>query len=136
MSVRSEATPDVVGVSAGADDALGSDDAVGLAARLRRGEVSANEVRRAAAARTARVDPVLRGLCLDRFHDPVTGASDGPFAGVPMLVKENTDVAGWPTTNGSSAYVAAPAPRTPRSPSSCSTSGSRWSGARACRSSG
>ena len=110
MSVRSEATPDVAGVSAGADDALGTDDAVGLAARLRRGEVSADEVRRAAAARTARVDAVLRGLCLDRFADPVVGAEDGPFAGIPMLVKENTDVAGWPTTNGSSAYVAAPAP--------------------------
>ena len=110
MSLRSEVVPGTERVSAVADDALGSDDAVGLAARLRRGEVSADEVRAAAAERVARVDPVLRGLCLDRFDEPVAGAADGPLAGVPAVVKENTDVAGWPTTNGSSAYVAAPAP--------------------------
>ena len=96
--------------SAFADDALGADDAVGLAARLRRGEVSTGEVRTAVAERVARVDPTLRGLALDRSDDPVTGNSQGPLAGVPMLVKENTDVAGWPTTNGSAAYVAEPAP--------------------------
>jgi amidase len=92
------------------DDALGDDDAVGLADRLRRREVSADEVRSAVAERVARVDPVLRGLRLDRFDEPVVGNTHGPFAGVPMLVKENTDVAGWPTTNGTTAYVAEPAP--------------------------
>ncbi len=46
MSLRSEVAGDVVRVSAVADDALGSDDAVGLASRLRRGEVSVREVRR------------------------------------------------------------------------------------------
>jgi amidase len=110
MSLRSEVARDPARVSAVADDALGSDDAVGLAVRLRRGEVSAEEVWAAVAERVARVDPVLRGLCLDRFSGPVTGAVDGPLAGVPALVKENTDVAGWPTTNGSTAYVAEPAP--------------------------
>jgi amidase len=103
-------TPDVRATSAFTDDALGSDDAVGLAARLRRREVSADEVRRAVAERLARVDPTLRGLNLDRLADPVAGSPDGPLAGVPTLMKENTDVAGWPTTNGSSAYVAEPAP--------------------------
>jgi amidase len=103
-------TPDARATSAFTDDALGSDDAVGLAARLRRREVSADEVRRAVAERLARVDPTLRGLNLDRLADPVAGSPDGPLAGVPTLMKENTDVAGWPTTNGSSAYVAEPAP--------------------------
>ena len=103
-------TSDARPTSAFADDALGADDAVGLAARLHRGEVSADEVRAAVAERVARVDPILRGLALDRLADPVPGRPDGPLTGVPMLVKENTDVAGWPTTNGSSAYVAEPAP--------------------------
>ena len=104
--MRSSAEADVRST----DDALGDDDAVGLADRLRRREVSADEVRSAVAERVARVDPVLRGLCLDRFDEPVVGDTDGPLAGVPMLVKENTDVAGWPTTNGTTAYVAEPAP--------------------------
>ncbi|MCD2197880.1 amidase [Actinomycetospora endophytica] len=108
MSVRSDA--ELREVSAFADDALGDDDAVGLAARLRRHEVSVDEVRRAAAGRIARVDPTLRGLALDRCDEPVSGSVSGALAGVPMLVKENTDVAGWPTTNGSSAYTAEPAP--------------------------
>ncbi|NMO93219.1 amidase [Actinomycetospora sp. TBRC 11914] len=97
-------------VSAVADDALGDDDAVGLAARLRRREVSPDEVRQAAARRTRKIDPTLHGLTLDRFDEPVAGNNDGPLADVPMLVKENTDVAGRPTTNGSSAYTARPAP--------------------------
>lgn len=109
MSVRVEVGSEERCVSAFADDALGDDDAVGLASRLRRGEVSADEVRAAVAERVARVDPVLRGLGLDRLADPVAGAADGPLAGVPTLIKENTDVAGWPTTNGSAAYEPAPA---------------------------
>ncbi len=103
--MRSSAEADI----RSADDALGHDDAVGLAARLRRGEVSPDEVRRAAAERITRVDPTLHGLALDRLDEPVVGAQDGPLAGVPTLVKENTDVAGWPTTNGSTAYAAEPA---------------------------
>ena len=110
MLVTSVATSDVRATSAVVDDALGSDDAVGLAARLCRGEVSVDEVRAAVAERVARVDPTLRGVGLDRLADPVVGSGDGPLAGVPALIKENTDVAGWPTTNGSSAYVAVPAP--------------------------
>lgn len=96
------------GAALGAD-ALGADDAVGLADRIRRGEVSAAEVRSAVAARAARVDPQLRGLVLDRTDEPVGGDPAGPFAGVPTLVKDNTEVRGWPTTNGTTAYTPAPA---------------------------
>ncbi|MDL5159313.1 amidase [Actinomycetospora termitidis] len=91
------------------DDALGDDDVTALVARLRRREVSAAELRAAVAGRLATVDPVLHGLGLDRTDAPVVGNPEGPLAGVPTLVKENTDVAGWPTTNGSAAYVPAPA---------------------------
>lgn len=95
-------------VHAFTDDALGDDDAVALAARLRRGEVSAAELREAVAARLDRVDPVLRGLTLGRLDEPVTGDPHGPLAGVPTLVKDNTEVRGWPVTNGTSAYFPRP----------------------------
>jgi hypothetical protein len=108
--VESEVAPELRGISAVADDALGDDDAVGLTSRVRRGEVSAEELRRAAAERIARVDPTLHGLTFDRRDEPVTGNQDSPLVGVPTLVKENSDAAGWPTTNGTTAYVAEPAP--------------------------
>ncbi|MGI5125748.1 amidase [Pseudonocardia sp. CA-107938] len=97
-------------VHAFTDDALGDHDAVGLAGELRRGAVSVAEVRAAVAARAAAVEPTLRGIQVDRLADPVTGAADGPLAGVPTFVKDNTDVQGWPTGNGSAAYVPRPAP--------------------------
>lgn len=96
-------------VHAFTDDALGEDDAVGLAGRLRRGEVSAAELRDAAAQRAGKVDPVLRGLVESRFEDPVHGDADGPLAGVPTLIKDNTEVRGWPSANGTAAYVPRPA---------------------------
>jgi amidase len=92
------------------DDALGDHDAVALAGELRRGSVSVAEVRAAVAARAAAVEPVLRAIQVDRLTEPVRGAADGPLAGVPTFVKDNTDVRGWPTGNGSSAYVPLPAP--------------------------
>jgi amidase len=96
-------------VHAFTDDALGDDDAVGLARRLRHREVSAAELRAAVAARLARVEPELRGVQLDRVDAAVPGSPDGPLAGVPTLVKDNTDVAGWPTGHGSAAFTPGPA---------------------------
>ncbi|MBN9737055.1 MULTISPECIES: amidase [unclassified Pseudonocardia] len=95
-------------VHAFSDDALGDDDAVGLADRVRRGEVSPAELRAAVAARVARVEPELHGLALDRTTEPVTGSAGGPLAGVPTLVKDNTEVRGWPSANGTTAYTATP----------------------------
>ncbi len=97
-------------VHAFADDPLGDHDAVGLAAELRRGTVSVAEVRAAVAERLARVDPTLRAVQLERIAEPATGSPDGPFAGVPTFIKDNTDVRGWPTGNGSASYVPRPAP--------------------------
>ena len=37
------------------------------------------------------------------------GERGGPLAGVPTLVKDNTEVRGWPSGNGSAAYVPRPA---------------------------
>lgn len=96
-------------VHAFSDDAMGDDDAIGLVARLRRGEVSAAELRAAAAQRADRVDPVLHGLVERRFDAPVHGERGGRLAGVPTLVKDNREVRGWPSGNGSAAYVPRPA---------------------------
>ena len=94
------------------DDALGEHDAVGLAEEIRSGRVSRREAVEAAIARTTELDGVLNGLAAERFSAAVAeagGSHDGFFAGVPSFVKDNSDVEGLPTQQGTHAYVAEPA---------------------------
>ncbi len=117
-------------VHAFGDDALGTGDALEVAARIRSGEVSAGEVRAAALRRAQLVQPLLEAVACtgatDRASTQRTGSTPdardagnardardrdrtGPFAGVPTYVKDNVDVAGLPTTQGSRAFTARPA---------------------------
>ena len=80
------------------DDVLGDHDVMDLLHLLRRREVSAAELREAAAARidaaNAQLNAVVRPLDLP-------AASEGPFAGIPSVLKDNEDLAGYPTLHGS-----------------------------------
>jgi amidase len=94
------------------DDALGDLDAVGLVEALHAGRVSVPEVVDAAIARTEAVDPDVNAVAFrafDRARVEAREPRDGYFAGVPTFVKDNVDVAGMPTHQGSDAFVAAPA---------------------------
>jgi amidase len=96
------------------DDALGDDDAVGVAQAIAAGDVSAAEVVEAAIARVERVDPELGAVALrtyDRARQLATRPRRGLFSGVPTLIKDNVDLAGLPTQHGTDAYVARPARR-------------------------
>ncbi|WGD44350.1 amidase [Streptomyces cathayae] len=94
------------------DDALGEHDAVGLAAAIRRGEVSAAEAARDAAERVRSVEARINAV---QTHADVPahidGAGGGAFAGVPTFVKDNTDYRGLPTGHGSAAFTPAAARR-------------------------
>ncbi|MFC4257442.1 amidase [Marinobacter lacisalsi] len=78
-------------------------DATGLADLVRRGEVSRSEVTEAAIERAEALNPALNAICLPQFSEareqrPV----DGPFGGVPMLLKDlGQEQAGQPCTMGS-----------------------------------
>jgi amidase len=96
------------------DDALGRDDAVGLLARLKAGEVSAEELARAAVERIRAVDGRLHAMRAEIFEAGVASAragGRGPLAGIPTLVKDNTTYAGLPTGNGTAAADPRPASR-------------------------
>jgi amidase len=102
----------MVHVHAFRDDALGDDDAVRLVERIRSGEVSPMELVEAAVARTESVNPSLNGLAYEAFDDARRQASERPsgfFAGVPTFVKDNVDVAGMPTMQGTDAWAPRPA---------------------------
>jgi amidase len=107
-------------VHAFGDDALGDHDAVGIADQIRTRRVSPLEVVEAAISRIEQVDPTLNALAcrdFDRAREQAheqgrgldAGGSTGFFAGVPGVVKDNSDVAGLPTQQGTRSFRAAAA---------------------------
>jgi len=81
-----------------ADDALGTDDMTGLLRRLARGEVSAAELREASLARAYAADDRLNAVTTWVEAPPERGDRTGSLAGVPTVVKDNEDLAGFVTT--------------------------------------
>ena len=90
--------------------------ALELAESIRSGELSATEALQAHLDEVDRLDPDLNAVCFrddDRARADAAAVDDavangradelGPFAGVPMLIKDLNDVQGWPTTLGSRA---------------------------------
>lgn len=79
-------------------------DGLGLAELVRRGEVSAAEVAEAAIARIERLNPKLNAVVRPMFEigrERAQGSLEGPFQGVPFLLKDLTETyAGVPTTAG------------------------------------
>jgi amidase len=82
-------------------------DALGLAALVAKGQVTASELLETAIARMAAVNPGLNAVTLDlteRARGRAKSLPAGPFAGVPFLLKDlSADLAGVPTTSGSAA---------------------------------
>lgn len=100
----------MVRIHAFGDDALGDLDAVGLVAALRDGAVSRDELIDAAIARAEAVNPALNGLAYRAFDSARAAAPHGGFlSGVPTFVKDNADVAGMPTMEGTDAWTPRPA---------------------------
>ncbi|MDT4939080.1 MAG: amidase, partial [Pseudonocardiales bacterium] len=89
------------------DDVLGDLDGTALARLIVAREVSAVEVIEAAIARAEQVEPALDAVQVTDYERARASARQprpGPFGGVPTFVKDNTDVAGLPTSHGSEAF--------------------------------
>ena len=73
-------------------------DALALAAQARAGEVSTAELVEAAIRRSEEENPRLNFLVTECYEQALETARaplpDGPFTGVPMLVKDLTETAG------------------------------------------
>ncbi len=93
------------------DDALAHHDAVGLVEELHAGHVTIPEVVEAAIARTEAVTDRLNAVAYADFDGARERAADprgGFFAGVPSFLKDNVDVAGMPTQQGTDAWEPLP----------------------------
>jgi amidase len=78
-------------------------DALALAAQVRAGHVSPRELAEQAITRIEAANPELNFLVTAAFD--VEEPADGPFRGVPMLVKDLTETAGIRTTFSSRAFA-------------------------------
>jgi len=89
-------------------DELARLDAVATTEAVRRGDVSVPEVVEAAIARAEAVEPQLGAIAtpdFDRARTAAAKVTKGPFAGVPTFIKDNIDLEGLPTRNGSKALA-------------------------------
>jgi fatty acid amide hydrolase 2 len=89
-----------------------TDSAVRLAARIRRGELTSEEVVRAHVERAMRTQGQLRAVVADRYQAALAEAREcdarlradrsagGPFFGVPCSIKECFALTGMPQTSG------------------------------------
>jgi len=93
----------------------GDYDGLGLAALVKKGEVSASEVLDEALARTAAIDPKINAIVVR--HDDYArqqiknGLPNGPFTGVPFVIKDLNALAGTRTTSGATLYKDVVAPK-------------------------
>jgi amidase len=91
-----------------ANDALGADDATGVAARIRAGQITASEALEAAIARAERVNGELNFIASPTYEygrERAAGPLSGPFAGVPTLIKDLLPVTGLPLHYGCRAFA-------------------------------
>ncbi|HLN09175.1 MAG TPA: amidase family protein, partial [Xanthobacteraceae bacterium] len=86
----------------------GNYDGLGLAELVRKGEVSATELLDEAIARAEKLDPHINAVVVkhsDHARAQIDkGLPDGPFRGVPFLLKDLNLLTGTPTTFGSSLF--------------------------------
>jgi amidase/6-aminohexanoate-cyclic-dimer hydrolase len=86
----------------------GSYDGIGLAELVRKKQVSAGELLDEAIARTAKIDPQINAVVVKHYdyaeRQIDKGLPDGPFTGVPFLLKDLDLLQGTRTTFGASIF--------------------------------
>ncbi len=81
---------------------LGNWDAMEIAARIKNGEVSKEEVLECVHTRLEKANPIIKAAVASDF-DATDAPEGGIFDGVPMFIKDLVNVKGFPTRHGSSA---------------------------------
>ena len=90
------------------DDVLGEHDGVELAKMIKNRDLSTAEVVEAAIRRAEKVEPALNAIELALYEKALKITSEnqkGKLAGVPTFIKDNNDLSGTPTRQGSRASL-------------------------------
>src|SRR5260370_28574114 len=86
----------------------GNYDGVGVAELVRGKQITPKELLEEAVARTAKVDPQINAVVVKHYdyaeRQIDKGLPDGPFSGVPFLMKDLDILEGTRTTSGASVY--------------------------------
>lgn len=88
------------------DDALGTDDTVGLLTQLTSGKTTPEELVRAAINRSEKVNNSLNAIVVKAYDMALQDSrspSQGPLSGIPTFIKDTDDSYGLPTSIGSEA---------------------------------
>lgn len=88
------------------NDVLEDFDAVKISQLIKNKEISIKDVTQAAILRAEKVNPILNAIQIDKFETALTDINTSHleiFSGVPFFIKDNTDLAGFPTHHGSKA---------------------------------
>ncbi|KZY86192.1 hypothetical protein A3743_17400 [Oleiphilus sp. HI0072] len=104
--------PSAKTINAYTEDVLGELDGVGIAERVRKREISAQEAVEASISRAMHVEPSLNSLAVemyDRARRYALLPNSGYFSGVPSFIKDNDDFNGVPSAHGSAALKPKPA---------------------------
>ena len=103
-------SPAIPRYRAAADDALGDSDVVGLLERLRNREVSPAELHAAARSRVLAADAHLNAIVdVVPADHPAATSRPGALHGIPTALKDNEELIGLPTGQGSRAVPPTPA---------------------------
>src|ERR1700730_1627394 len=82
-------------------------DAVGLAELIRSGQITSREVIEDTIRKIEAINPKLNAVIFKTYgrarQQASKPAGDGPFSGMPLLVKDNASIAGVQSTRGSRA---------------------------------
>lgn len=95
-------------INAFTNDALGQLDAVGVAQAIATKQVSVQEITEAAIARAEKTDTHLNAIVLPTFNDArqYDKLQTGPLYGVPVFIKDNENIKGYPTQLGTGSFRA------------------------------
>src|SRR5687767_3529389 len=101
-------------ISAFADDALGTMDAVGVAEAIATKKISVEQATEAAIARAEKVNGELNAIILKTYEEARNYkalSKGGAFYGVPSFIKDTDNIRGYPTQLGTQAFSARKATR-------------------------
>ena len=86
------------------DDSLGNNDAVGLAEKIKNGDLNPQSITQDAIERAQQVNPHLNAIAVEDFDSALERSKEsfsGGFKGVPTFIKDTDQVLGLPIYLGS-----------------------------------